>query len=140
MKKLLSFVIAGSLFSVVLLTGCGKDDETQPENPSTSSDPRAGFIGQWAISENSSQTGVATYNVNIADSTNASYVLISYLWGTHTKVRATVSGSNISVPTQIVEGNSFSGSGTLANAHRINLTYYVNQGGSIDTVVAALTK
>jgi hypothetical protein len=139
MKKIIPFILAGSLCTALLFSGCEKEEEPEPETPGTS-DPRAAFRGNWSVSENSTETGTSTYNLTISDSTNASYVLIAYLWGTHTKIRATVNGNAMSIPAQIVEGNSFSGAGVLANASRINITYWVNQGATIDTVTAVLTK
>jgi hypothetical protein len=139
MKKIIPFAIAGSLFSVMLFSACQKEEEPEPE-PTPTGDPRDGFTANWAVSETSSESGPSTYNLTISDSSNASYVLIAYLWGTHTKIRATVNGNTISIPAQIVEGNSFSGAGVLANANRLNLNYWVNQGASIDTVTAILTK
>lgn len=140
MKKLLSFAFAGSLFAALMFTGCAKDDETQPETSPTGTDPRAAFAGTWAISENSTQTGAATYNVTISDSSNASFLQLAYLYGYHTKIRGTVSGSTMTIPSQVVEGNSVSGTATLANTRRINLTYWVNQGSATDTITAILTK
>jgi len=140
MKKFIPVIFASSLFGVLLFSGCAKEEEPEPETPA-GTDPRAGFRGHWAISENSSVSGVATYNVDISDSSAASYIQFAYLYGYHTKVRATVSGSSLSIPSQVVEGNNISGLGTLTNANQINMTYLVWLGGSnYDTVSAVLTK
>ncbi|MDF2437083.1 MAG: hypothetical protein K0Q95_1459 [Bacteroidota bacterium] len=139
MKKIIPFILAGSLCSALLFSGCEKEEEPEPSTPGAT-DPRDAFNGNWAVSENSTETGASTYNLTISDSSNASYLLIAYLWGTHTKIRGTVSGSTLTIPSQIVEGNSFSGAGVLANSGRLNITYWVNQGASVDTVTAVLTK
>ncbi|HEX8517355.1 MAG TPA: hypothetical protein VF868_14255 [Bacteroidia bacterium] len=140
MKRIFAFAAGTMIFGSLLFTSCAKEEEPEPETP-VSADPRARFKGLWYISENSTQTGAATYNLNIQDSTNASFIQFAYLWGTHTKIRATFSGNNLTIPSQVVEGNSFSGSGVLTNSNQINLSYWVNQGGgSIDTVTATLTK
>ncbi|MCW3072710.1 MAG: hypothetical protein JWO44_2600 [Bacteroidetes bacterium] len=140
MKKLIPFIFASGLFGILLFSGCAKEEEPAPETPA-GTDARAAFHGHWAIAENSSMNGAATYNVDITDSSNASFIQFAYLYGYHTKVRATVSGSSLTIPSQVVEGNSVSGSGTLTNANQINMSYLVWLGGSnYDTVSAVLTK
>lgn len=139
MKKSIQFLFAGSLFTLLFLASCAKEDPE--ESGPVSSDPRAAFHGHWLIAEHSSVTGNSSYYVDITDSTNASFMLFSYLNGYHTKIRATVSGSNFSIPSQVVEGNNVSGGGTLTNANQINMSYLVWLGGSsYDTITASLTK
>lgn len=139
MKRLIPFALSLTLFGTLLLSSCAKDDEPEPEGP-VSTDPRARFHGHWYISENSTQTGTATYYVDITDSSNASFVQLAYIYGYNTKVRATVNGNTLTIPSQIVEGNNVSGTGTLSSANQINMSYWVNQGSAIDTVTAVLTK
>jgi hypothetical protein len=140
MKKIIPFAFAALLSGTLLLSSCGKEEEPEPVTPATA-DPRAPFHGHWYISENSTQTGVATYYVDVTDSSDANFIQFVYLYGYHTKIRATVSGNNFSIPSQTVEGNSVSGAGVLTNTNQINMSYWVNQGGgSIDTLTATLTK
>jgi hypothetical protein len=140
MKKIFPFALGAALFGSLMLGSCAKEEEPEPETP-VATDPRAAFRGTWYISETSTQTGLATYNLTISDSTNASFIQFAYLYGYHTKIRATVSGSSLTIPSQTVEGNSVSGTGVLTNANQINMSYWVNQGGgSIDTLTAVLTK
>lgn len=139
MKKAAQFLLAGTLFSIILLSSCAKDDP-EPTTPA-GSDPRTNFHGHWYVSETSSSSGPATYYTDITDSSDASFILFSYLYGYHTKVRATVSGNNLTIPSQVVEGNNISGTGTLTNLNRLNLHYLVWLGGAnYDTVTAVLTK
>jgi hypothetical protein len=140
MKKFAPFVLSALLAGTLLFSGCAKEDEPEPETPG-STDPRVKFHGHWYNSENSSQNGHSNYYVDITDSSNASYVLLSYLYGYNTKVRATVSSNSITIPSQVVEGNNVSGNGTLTNSNQINLNYLIWLGGSnYDTVTAVLTK
>lgn len=137
MKKITQFLAAGILFGLIFLSSCAKEEAPAP----SSSDPRAAFNGHWFISEQSSANGSGSYYVDITDSSNTSYILFSYLYGYHTKVRATVSGTALTIPSQVVEGNNVSGSGTLTNANQINMKYLVWLGGSsYDTVKAVLSK
>jgi hypothetical protein len=139
MKKIITFAVA-VLSATVFLAGCAKEEEPEPTTPVVT-DPRAAFHGHWYNSENSTQTGAATYYVDITDSTNASYLQLAYLYGYHTKIRATVSGTAITIPVQTVEGNNVSGAGTLTNANQVNMSYWVNQGGGVvDTLSCVLTK
>jgi hypothetical protein len=139
MKKLIPFALSAILASTLLLSGCAKEDEPQPDDPTA--DPRAKFHGHWHAAENSSAYGTSSYYVDITDSTNASFILFSYLSGYHTKIHATVSSNSLTIPSQIVEGNNVSGSGTLTNSNQINLNYLIWLGGSnYDTVKSTLTK
>ena len=140
MKKAFPFIFATVLFGTIFFTSCSKEEE--PEPTAASSDPRAAFLGHWNISENSSQTGgPVIYNLNITDSSDAAYISFAYLYQYHTKIHATVSGNILNIPSQVVEGNYVSGSGTQINANQINLNYLVWLGGAnYDTIVATLTK
>ncbi len=134
MKKLISLSIAFSIFGTLLLTSCAKEEEEpKPTTPT--------FTGNWYISEQSTDNGAGTYYVTIADSSNATHILFSYLYGFNKKTYATVSGSNFTIPTQTIQGLNISGTGTLANANHINMKYLVQTTGThYDTVTAVLTK
>jgi hypothetical protein len=140
MKKLIPLALASVLSGTLLISSCAKEEEPEPVTP-VATDPRAAFHGHWYISENSSANGTSTYYVDITDSSSSSFIQFAYLNGYHTKIRATVSGSNLSIPSQVVEGNNVSGSGVLTNANQINMNYLVWLGGSsYDTITAVLTK
>ncbi len=139
MKKLFLFASTAVLASTLFLASCSKTED--PAANPASSDPRARFLANWYIQENSSDFGPSTYYVNIIDSSNASYIMFKYLYGYHTRVGATFNGNNFTIPTQTIEGNIVSGTGTLSNSSRIDMTYLVRTAGSsYDTVRAVLTK
>lgn len=138
MKKLISISLAATLFGVLFFSSCAKEDPATPNDPS---DPRAKFHGHWYVTENSQDFGASTYYSDITDSTNASFILLSGLYGYNVKTHATVSGSNFSIPSQPFPVGSISGSGVLSNSTHINLTYYVRTSTThYDTVTATLTK
>jgi hypothetical protein len=140
MKKISFFAVAATLFGTLLLTSCAEENEPEPVDPGNT-DPRAKFNGLWSLSENSQDFGTSTYNVTIADSSNASYILMSYLYGFTVKTYATVSGNNLTIPVQLISGNNVSGNGTLVSATQLNMTYYVQSTAThTDTVTAVLTK
>jgi hypothetical protein len=139
MKKVIQLSFAAILFGVLFLSSCAPEDDptATPEN----TNPRAKFHGNWAVAENSKDYGPSTYNCTITDSSDASHIFIAYLYGFNKKTYSSVSGNTISIPTQTIQGNNVSGSGTLMNATQINLTYYVQSTGThYDTVTAVLTK
>ena len=139
MKKLAGLSLAAVLFGLLFLTSCAPEDD--PTATPANTDPRAKFNGNWAVSENSNDYGPSTYNCTISDSSQASYIFIAYLYGFNKKTVASVSGNTFSIPTQTIQGQNISGSGTLGNANQINLTYYVQTTGThYDTVTAVLTK
>jgi len=137
-KKFLFTILIFSTLTLIL-NSCSKENDPTPVT-TTSSSPNAKFLGKWYISEKSTQYGSSTYYVTIADSTNNAYVLLERLYNFNTNTKATTLGNNITIPSQIIEGTSVSGSGTLVTSTRINLTYYVNDGYIKDTVTAVLTK
>jgi len=139
MKNLTNLSIATVLFGSLLLASCAKTED--PSATPTSSDPREKFNGNWHVSENSTDFGTSTYNCTITDSSDATHILIAYLYGFNKKAYSTVSGNNMSIPSQIIQGNSLSGNGVLANANQINLTYLVRTTTThYDTITAVLTK
>jgi hypothetical protein len=130
-----TIIAAGGM---LFFSACTKDDDLQPDDPSGD---QSQFAGNWSVSETSKIYGVSTYNASIADSSNTNYVLISYIYGFHTKTRATVSGNSLTISSQVIEGNQVSGSGTLENARRLSLKYYVKiSSKQTDTVTATFTK
>ena len=139
MKKLFLFASTAVLASTLFLASCSKTEDPAA-NPS-SNDPRARFLANWYIQENSSDYGPSTYNVTVTDSSNSSYIMFAYLYGESKKMYATYSGNNFTFPSQIIAGKSFSGTGTLSNSSRIDMTYLVRTTTShYDTVRAVLTK
>jgi len=139
MKKVIQPLFAAILMGALFFASCSKQDD--PINEPNNADPRAKFVGNWYVTENSTDYGSSTYNCTISDSTNASYILIGCVYGFNKKAYATVSGNNFSIPAQIIQGSSVSGGGTLANANQINMTYYVQVTIShYDTIVAVMTK
>jgi len=139
MKKKFLFTFLTFSTLTLILNSCSKENDPTPVS-TTSSSPNAKFLGKWYISENHTEYGPSTYYVTIADSTNNTYILFERLYNYNTNTKATTSGNNIIIPSQIIEGTSISGSGTLVNSTRINLTYYVDDGQIKDTVTAVLTK
>ena len=141
MKKPFAIAFATILFGTLILSSCSKTDDPAATPTTTSTDPRARFVATWFISEHSSVTGNGTYYDTIVDSSNTSYILHKFLYGFHTGVKATFNGNNFTIPSQIIQGTTVSGSGVLVNANRINMNYLVWSGGSnYDTLTAVLTK
>jgi len=140
MSKIFLLPFFGSLFLMLVLNSCSKENDPVPVSTATSSSPNAKFLGDWYVSEHTTQSGNSTYNMKVVDSTNNTYILFVGLYNFNSNIKATTSGNNIVIPSQIIEGTKVSGSGTLVNTSRMTLAYYVNDGLSIDTVSAVLTK
>jgi hypothetical protein len=66
--------------------------------------------------------------------------VFTYLYGFHTKVSGNVTNNSFTIPSQIIEGNSVSGSGMLVNPNQINMQYFVYNGLNNDSVSVILTK
>jgi len=139
MKKIFSLSLTASLFGVLFFSSCAKEDNSLAE-PSNS-DARTKFLGTWYVSENSKDYGASTYNVTTTDSSDASHILLANLYGFSKKTYGDVSGNNVYIPQQIISGSKISGTGTLINNNRINLSYLVQTSTNhYDTVTAVFTK
>ena len=137
MKKLLKTALFASTVLVLAITSC------QPEEEPTPADARDPFVASWAVAENSSQIGANNYTVHINKSTsNTSQVLIENLYniGFAYKAVASIDGTNVTIAQQTYNGNQLRGSGSKTGANTITLTYYMNNGSTIDTCTATLTR
>lgn len=140
MKKVTLFLSALTLTGTLFLASCSKTDDPTTSQ-SSSSDPRDRFLGSWFNNENSVDNSTASYPVTVADSSNSSYIMFAYLYGFNKKTYATFGGNSFTVPAQTIQGFIVSGSGTLTNSNRIDMTYLVKTSSSHwDTVRSVLTK
>lgn len=133
MKKLLPLITAALLLFATGLASC--DDPAVPDD----TDPRANYTFTWTCAEE----GGLTYPVTITeDPSNSSRVLMAnfHYFGNSEKAYAIATSNNLTLPSQELCNNTISGSGTLVNANKITLKYYVNNHSTIDTVNAVYTK
>jgi hypothetical protein len=63
-----------------------------------------------------------------------------YSIGFANKANATISGTSITINQQTYNSNQLHGSGTKTGANTISLTYYMDNGSTIDTCTATLTR
>lgn len=135
MKKQL-FLFA-TVLTVSVLSSCAPEEEPTP------ADPRDPFVASWSVAENSSQIGFTPYTVHINKSTtNTNQVLIEnfYNIGFNYKAVADISGTTVTINQQTYNGNQLHGGGQKTGANSISLTYYVDNGSSVDTCTATLTR
>jgi hypothetical protein len=122
------------LVSIVLINSCEVADDLI--------NGRAGELeDDWACSEDSEIVGHTNYTVYItAESANG--ILIDNFFDVGITVKATIVGNSINIPTQVVEGFTINGSGSVNNGNdEINLSYTVNDsGGAPDNVIAVYTR
>lgn len=135
--KIKHFLFLATLSTVAVFSSCQPDEQPAP------ADERDVYVAAWTVNEHSSQIGASTYTVHINKSTsNASQVLIEnfYNLGFSFKATADISGTTITIPQQTLNSNQLHGSGTKTGANSISLTYYMNDGSTIDTCTATLTR
>ena len=134
MKKALRIVSALGLTGMLFLASC-----SQEEDPNNVTLP--GINGSWSVTETSHDFGTTSYSLSVSDSSDASHKLIAFLYGFSKKTYGTMSGSTLTIPVQIIEGNNVSGHGSFVSSNRFELTYYVQSSSShTDTVTATLTR
>jgi hypothetical protein len=135
MKNTRNFFFAAILVSAVFVS-CQPDEET----PADARDP---FVAAWTLNENSSQIGATQYTVHINKvTTSTTQVQIENLYniGFNFKAIAEISGTSMTLNQQTYNGNQLHGSGTKTGTNSITMTYYVNNGTTIDTCTATLSR
>lgn len=134
MKKV---VRIASCFTMMMIafSSCTKDDNVTPDDV----DPDT-FIGTWNVSETSKEYGASTYVATISSTTGSS-VIINRLYSLTKGTNATVSGKNLTIQPQTIDGLTISGSAVLENVNRISFKYYVQiTAKKADTVSSVFTK
>lgn len=112
---------------VVTMTSCGND--------------RDKFLGVFNVND-ACNSGNYTYQVTISESSSGGdAVLISNFGGYQPSitVSATISGDNITIPTQTVAGASISGSGSLSG-NILTMVTSVSINGNTENCTATGTK
>ncbi len=125
--KLQSKLIALAGFVILALSSCELEETT-----------RADYLGSWQCNESSSIFGNTSYSVTISeDPSNANGILISnfYQLGSSLEAKATINGSQLSIPRQSISGNTIIGSGSYL-AGSISMDYTVFDGADTDNVSA----
>lgn len=139
----------GLLLITLLISSCAKDDGTDPNATSPTTDNRDALIGSWGVTENSTtSTTPNTYTVIIGkQSSTSSGIVIDNFYGLTTySVSAVVTGNTFKIPYQSIKNNTNStigfaaGSGTLATSTKINITYTTSIAGGRDSCTATYTK
>jgi len=110
-----------------------------------SDDPRDAFIGEWKVKEESTLKTTYNYFVSIESSesdTTIVYINNFYQMGDDYSVKANVSGSRITIPSQTVSGFSILGSGSVSfSGNTIDMSYTVDfNNGTVDVATAVFTK
>ena len=107
MKKFIYYLnLSLILFAVMAtLTGCDDDED---------SIDRSQFVGTYSVAENcDGQTDAYTMTVSTSSSDDNG-ILIDNLFDVGGEITATVSGSNITIPQQTVDGVAYNGSGSIS--------------------------
>ncbi|MEW6468238.1 MAG: hypothetical protein AB1458_04900 [Bacteroidota bacterium] len=133
-KKLSPYLAAFAL--TVFMASCA-DEEPTP------ADDRDKFVGSFTCQENSQQNGNSTFTIHVnksASSETQIEIENFYNLGFQNKATASVSGGNFTIASQLFSGNTISGSGSSTGSTTFTMTYYVNDGSTIDTCSATCTK
>ena len=127
-----------SLLITVLVVSCTDNNEPAPET-----DARDQYVGTWTCSEKSKVFNTSTYSVVISKAVSDKENIIIknfYNLGSGTSTIVKVSNNNLTVGSQLVSGQTMSGSGSYSNG-KINLVYYADDGTQQkDTCSATCTK
>jgi hypothetical protein len=126
--------LAVAIFCSVLLYACAKDEVI--------TDDRSKFLGTWNIDATGSTSGHLAYSIEItASNASPTEILMKNFdfQGNSTTTKAETEGNTISIGSQIVNGNTISGSGSYSNNH-LTFNYTVVDGVTTDVVTATGTR
>lgn len=133
MRKYLRLINIVFLVILTGLFGCNTD------SGGPDSDVRVKYTGNWTGTESS---GIS-YPVTIElDAGNSSQIVIKnfHYFGQNEKAYAIATASTLTFASQVICGNTITGSGTYVSSNKITLKYYVNSQASIDTINATYSK
>lgn len=121
---------------LVLVSSC--------EDLTDSLNPRDNIVDTWKCTEKDSSNGTDSFLIEIeADNVNVSGIKIynfNHL-GDNIFVKATVSGSSITIPEQDADGYTIKGTGSIkAGNEEISLNYSVDDGAEKINYTAVCTK
>ncbi len=90
-------------------------------------DPRDKFIGTYNAEEESSTVSTTSkFAIQVSKSTSAdSTIFIKNFWNAGITVKATISGSKIAIPEQLVNNYKIVGLGAI-NGQELTMSYWVN--------------
>jgi hypothetical protein len=136
MKNLLKNVSAALIISLIILnSGCEKND------PSVPTADRDKFIGTWNGTSTGSG-GSRTFNMNIKASNSApDQVLMEEFDGLAAGqfIKASVSGSTITIISTAISGETYEGSGSLSG-NKITFAFTIDDGQTVESRSATITK
>ena len=131
MKKLLV-----AISFVAFLASC-----SQEEDPVPGTDDRQKFYGAWNIDANGSHSGHLAYTIEILADTPSNAISMKNFdfLGNTFYTYAQVDGNSVNIPSQVVDGNTISGSGSYSNG-QITFSYSSNDGVYNDMVTATASR
>jgi hypothetical protein len=114
------------------------------EGSTCGTEQRSKFLASYNVSESCNVSGNFNYIMTISTSaTGVSSVVLNNFFGVGASVTGNVSGTSITIPSQIVNVNSigttFSGSGQV-NGNILTLSYTIVVGADSETCTATCTK
>lgn len=118
-----------------VLTSCEEDDDINDVNL------RDDYLGTWNANETTGWNAPQFYSVEINRGAASDEILIEGLYNNpDIEVAATVSGFDLSIPSQTSDSIQFSGSGQAnADFDQITINFTANDGTGNDEVKAVLT-
>lgn len=128
--KRYTVLLAATAVMAVALYRCETDTNTTLE-------------GSWKVQESHSYIGEYTYYVTIGtnpDDPSVIYIDNFMKMGGGKEAYANVSGDNITLPKQNVNGHEVEGSGTVVNNNRMEFSFTDNDGGNIEEVTSIYTR
>lgn len=127
-RNIFSVLVIGTM---IFLASCADEDD-----PTGTGDARDKFTGTWTANETSQQHGNSTYTMTISKDVTSSNQVIAknfYALGTSTNTVIVIDGNNMTIQTQVVSGNTLSGTGSYSNGN-LTISFSADDGQTVDQV------
>ncbi len=125
MKRKIAFRLITVFIVGISFAACQKEDENTTEEIT-----RDKYVGTWAANETpvAKQTWESIITIDAASSNKIKVSKFANLAGNALVI---VSGMNLTIPAQSINGNEIEGTGKYQNSNLITWSYSVNDGADI---------
>ena len=122
-----------ALLLIVLAAVFNSCEKSEPELPG---DDRAAFIGQYAA-ESTGPGGNRNFTLTITASTSApDQIKMANYDGDNTAIIfATVLGTQLTISSQSISGETYQGNGNLSNSKNLSITFSIDDGQTVENRV-----
>lgn len=131
-RSLIRWFLAFSVVFAAFFVSCEVANDNLPDEEIATK-----IVGSWKVAE---QPSGNNYTISVNSNGSVS-VTISNFYNVDIAVKATVSEGSLIIPTQVVGGYTFKGTGVFSNSYNsITLNYTADDGSGVENVTNRLSR